>query len=74
MTARDIYNRDLRKAVAAALEGQVQASLAGIERAIAGSFAHDLPSRPTLAKAVVALGWIKLQRPGSGAIYRAADR
>jgi hypothetical protein len=69
VSRRTAYNLALKAAVGAVLEGQRELSLAAIETAIGTSIA--VPGRPTLARAVSAHGWTKVQRPGSGAIFRA---
>ena len=67
MIARAQYSAELRKAIGAILVNQKQVTLVAIEQDLPAIF--ESPSRVTIAKAVVALGWVKLQRPGSGAIY-----
>jgi len=69
--ARARYSAELRAAIGRLLVGRATVSLVAIERDLPAEFAGEVPSRVTLGKHVVALGWTKVQRPGSGATYRA---
>ena len=67
---RAAYMRELRGRIEAIVVGQDRISLAWVERELGSAWADRMPGRVTLAKAVAGLGWTKVPRPGSGAIYQ----
>lgn len=68
--SRAAYNAELKAAVSGILAGRGLTPLATIERELPAAIAT--PSRTTLAKIVTGLGWVKVERPGSGALYQPA--
>ncbi len=70
MSERQRYMKDLRQQVAELLGERQQISLAALERDLETcGFPHMVPGRTTLARAVTGLGWYRIPRPGSGAVY-----
>lgn len=67
---RAAYMRELRGRIEAIVVGHDRVSLVWIERELGSAWVDRMPGRVTLAKAVSGLGWTRVPRPGSGAVYQ----
>jgi hypothetical protein len=56
---RKAYNADLKVAIGRVAETHPEINLSEMERQLRPIFAHELPSRPTLAKVMQGQGWIR---------------